>query len=143
MTASLDNVVIKLLAFREHSRLEIKRKLLAKGFMAEEIDKTIACLIENNIQSDDRFADHYVNMRKNRGFGPLRIEYELKEKGIEEPLIQKYLYSNKIDWHQLARNCRQKKFGFSIPENFTDQTKQKKYLQYKGFSFEDIKLIFK
>ena len=42
-----------LLANREHSRLELKRKLLAKDYALDEVDVLLAALIEDGLQSEE------------------------------------------------------------------------------------------
>ena len=49
-----------LLARREHSRLELERKLTSRDYEAEEINATIEQLVADNLQSDSRFSEAYV-----------------------------------------------------------------------------------
>jgi len=81
-------------------------------------------------------------MRANKGFGPLRIKFELKERGVTEDIIDIILDEDSPKWLEFATKIHCKKFGESIPTDFEEQNKQIKFLIYKGFSFEQIRRIF-
>ena len=76
-----------MLAQREHSQSELRQKLAAKNFDPKEIEATLEELKRRNLQSDQRFTEAYIRMRANRGFGPLRIKFELRERDIEDDTI--------------------------------------------------------
>ena len=57
-------------------------------YSREEIDAAIKQLKEEGLQSDQRFTEAYIRMRARRGFGPQRIELELRERGIEDEMIE-------------------------------------------------------
>ena len=126
-----------MLVRREHSKLELKQKLSIKGFDYELIDYTISKLIQENIQSDDRFTESFINMRFNQGKGPIKISVELKQRGIE------VVDFSGFDFFKLAKSIRQKKFGYELPCNFKEESKQKRFLQSRGFDFEHINNAFK
>ena len=129
---------LDLLANREHTKLELQRKLSVKGFAALEIDEVIEELAQQGLQSNQRFLESYVNMRANRGFGPVRIKQELHERGISKELIGRSNVFASIDWQNLVQKVRVKKFGHVVANNFQDKSKQMRYLTYKGFDFELI-----
>lgn len=51
-------------------------------------------LIEKKYLSDERFTEVYIRSRRIRGFGPVKIKAELKDKGVSNNLIQDYLLEN-------------------------------------------------
>ncbi|MBN2689768.1 MAG: regulatory protein RecX [Gammaproteobacteria bacterium] len=130
---------IDLLARREHSRLELERKLLAKDFNLQEVSVVLDDLIAQNLQSDERFAESYIHSRSNKGFGPLKIAEELKQRGVNQTIYQQFL--DEQDWHQLACQVRIKKFGKSLPSDFVLRAKQMNFLQYRGFAGEQIRAV--
>jgi regulatory protein len=79
------------LARREHGFLELVTKLKEKGFSELLSHETVLKLKEEDLQSDERYAEMIVNVRSARGYGPLRIAYELKIKGIETEIISESL----------------------------------------------------
>lgn len=131
-----------LLARREHSAHELMKKLQRRDFSADAINETLAYLREIDLQSDTRFAEAYFNKRVNDGYGPLRIEPELRERGIADHLIDVYVNASALDWLQLARKLKQKKYGVANPEEYSEKAKQMRFLQYRGFTVEHIQAVY-
>ncbi len=69
------NKSLDLLSRREHSRKEIKEKLLLRYENTEQINVVLEKLVSNNLINDSRFAEAYVLNRKRKGFGPKNINY--------------------------------------------------------------------
>jgi regulatory protein len=137
---------LNFLARREHSRLELERKLSAKEYDKNIIQEVLHKLKDKNLQSDERFAANYTKARADRGYGPVRIALELRERGVSDSIINEALnnYSELYElWNELAANVRRKKFGSSLPVKYSfDHKKQINFLYYKGFSQEQIASIF-
>jgi regulatory protein len=133
---------IAYLARREHSSSELRLKLVKVGFESTDIDDVLKKLSENNLQSDSRFAENYLRYRSNRGYGFQRIRQELKEKGVSTDIISEALEQAEIDWFTLAIEVRCKRFGENIPDDYKDRAKQQRFLQYRGFSHEQINESF-
>jgi len=139
---SLYNRAIYLLAQREHSAKELKRKLLKAEFPVDEIEQNLVRLAEAGLQSDKRFSEVYTYSRSAKGFGCRRIRQELKERGVSSTYIDEALTQAKIDWFSLATSVRCKRFGEHCPDDFRDRAKQQRFLQYRGFTHEQIKESF-
>ena len=75
---------MRLLTRREHSSQEIKQKLVYKGFDSALIENLIKELRQENLLSDERFAESYVRSRISRGYGPSRIRQELRQRGTND-----------------------------------------------------------
>jgi regulatory protein len=142
MLAKIRNYALKLLAQREHTKLELQRKLVVKGFAPDLITKVIQDLEQQGLQSDKRFVESYIAMRCKRGFGPIRINMELCERGVDQELIELFLLDSNSMWLELAKKVRCKKFGKVIPGDLPKQAKQMRYLYYKGFDADLIRKIF-
>ena len=127
---------IRLLSRREHSGKELRRKLLERGFDSLTIDNALVSLKDENLQSDDRFTECYIRSKWNKGIGPLRLRRELCEHDIDDEMIDSYL--PEYEWRQLAVEVRQKRFGLRLPDSFEERAKQMRFLQYRGFSSEQI-----
>ena len=92
-----------LLARREHSFFELKLKLLKKDFKEEQVVSELHQLIDDNLLSDARFTEAFISSRKEQGKGPLRIESELQERGIDEALIASHLMDvDDNEWSKIA-----------------------------------------
>lgn len=131
-----------LLARREHSAFELIQKLKLRGYSQIIINTVLNKLQQQKLQSDTRFAENYVHARVNKGYGPLRIQQELQQRGITSELINDALgvYNN---WQEYVEQVRQKRFGAKLPKDFSKRAKQIRFLQYRGFATEHITLIFK
>lgn len=123
-----------MLARREHSVFELTRKLQQRDFPPDVVDKVIAALLADRLLSNERYAESYVRMRSDKGYGPVRIRMEMQERGVEERLIEEYLDGAEVDWFGLAREVRERKFGEELPGAFEQRAKQMRFLQYRGFS---------
>ncbi|MCH9745985.1 MAG: recombination regulator RecX [Proteobacteria bacterium] len=128
---------MRMLVRREHSTLELTNKLTAKEFDQEDIDAVIASLIQQNYQSDERFAADFIQMRFNQGKGPIKISLDLKQRGIDRFDMSEY------DFYALAYKIRKQKFGQAVPSDFKEKAKQQRFLQSRGFSFEHISQSFR
>ena len=130
------SAALKMLMRREHSKLELFNKLQLKGYDEEIIDRAITQLAEQNYQSDERFAEAFILMRFNQGKGPVKIASELKLRGISSFNLSDF------DWFKSAKEIRKKKFGDLASSDFKEQAKQKRFLQSRGFSLDQINQSF-
>ncbi|HHO68381.1 MAG TPA: regulatory protein RecX, partial [Gammaproteobacteria bacterium] len=89
---------MRLLARREHSVLELRRKLEQRGWQGGPLDEVLDSLVDQNLLSDRRFAEVYTRTRIERGYGPLRIRAELRERGIDAALAEAALEAEAPDW---------------------------------------------
>lgn len=141
--ASVQFSAMNLLAMREHSAWELQQKLQKKFEDVELIRQVIADLIERNLQSDERFTEAFIKMRMRQGKGPIRIQYDLKEKGVAAGLIANALESSDSLWLDLANEVRVRRFGTKLPSDHRDKAKQMRFLQYRGFGSEHIQRVFR
>jgi len=130
---------IRLLSSREHSRLQLFRKLVDKGFDAEQVEVVLEHLAQQKLQSDERFTEDFIHSRVLRGQGPIRIQLELHERGASDELIEQYLDPSDPDWHSRVDEVRRKRFGTAMPEDYQTRAKQARFLQYRGFTSEQIR----
>jgi regulatory protein len=132
-------LALDLLARREHSRQELKRKLRARDFPPDTIEATLAELTTSGALAEVRFTESFVRSRAARGKGPVRIRMELEERGIAADDSKPALTSEEQDWHALARAVRAKRFGATVPTDYKERARQARFLQYRGFDAAQIK----
>ena len=130
------SAALKMLMRREHSKLELFQKLQVKGFDVDIINDSISKLVQQNYQSDKRFAEDFILMRFNQGKGPVKIISELKMKGINTFDLSAF------DWFKLAKEIKQKKFGNQSLLDYKEIAKQKRFLQSRGFNLDQINQAF-
>jgi regulatory protein len=130
---------VAMLARREHSAGELKRKLATKGFDARQIDSALGELRRRGLQSDARFAESYVRGRAARGYGAARIELELRMRGIDDEIAGDALREIRAAALNRAAQVRRKKFGEELPTTTAGRAKQTRFLLQRGFSHEQIR----
>ena len=127
-----------LLARREHSRHELCKKLVAKGFDSDEVAQVVTELASEGLQDDTRFTEAYVRYRADAGFGPHRILMELQERGVAEILVDRFLWNRAMDWQTFLRSVWQKKFGERASFGTKEYTAQLRFLMQRGFEPDKI-----
>ena len=132
---------LSLLARREHSTMELSRKLAARGIEETLIPPVIDRLHRDNLLSDARFAEDFVRQRMANGYGPLRIRQELHQRGIDEDTIMQNLPREEEDWIDSVATVRHKRFGTSTPKDQRDRARQIRFLMYRGFTSEHIRKV--
>ncbi len=132
-----------LLSRREHSFGELIRKLATGDNSREDVLAIVEQLRDEGLQSDDRFAEAYVHSRIQRGYGPVCIRQELRERNISDDLISVHVQVNDDFWDEQVRQVREKKYGMTLPKSYTDKMKQSQFLQYRGYTSEQIRRIFR
>lgn len=134
---------VRLLARREHAVEELRRKLRSKGHADEAIDPVLTRLTAKRLVSDDRFVTSFVHHHAQRGQGPIRIRVELRQQGIADEVIDDALENANTDWGLQAQCVRQRKFGPALPDSMAERAKQARFLQYRGFSSDQIRAALK
>lgn len=132
---------MRLLAAREHSQHELRRKLGQKGHEAAFIEKAIDQLASQDLQSDERFVESFINSYRARGKGPTRIRMALQQHQLADELLEGHLDERDVIWNEFALQVKLKKFGHARPEDFQQKMKQAKFLEYRGFTHEQISMV--
>ena len=140
---TVEAAAVRLLARREHSIEELRRKLLSKGYPPDTIEPVVQKLAGKRLVSDERFTSSFVHHHAKRGQGPVRIRAELRQQGIPDSQLEEALRSADIDWVQLAREVRRRKFGATAPRSLGERAKQARFLQYRGFDAEQLRAAFR
>lgn len=131
------------MARREHSKVELCRKLQQRTeHPLALIEQVIDELAELGLQSDSRFVEVYIRSRAARGFGPQRIQQELSDRGIDGTVINDYLAHQEIGWQELIQKVWQKRFKGQKPTDWKMRSLQMRFLQYRGFTAEQIDSLF-
>jgi len=127
-----------LLARREHSRVELTRKLRKRGALPELIDSALQRLAEDGLLSEARYLESYVSSRARAGYGPQRIREELGQRGLQRDDIEQAMQRSDIDWSENLRDVWQRKFRGQLPTDARERAQQGRFLAYRGYSLEMI-----
>jgi regulatory protein len=133
------NTAIGLLARREHAESEIRRKLRDRGYDADLTLEVVDELTRQRLLSDERFAEAFIRSRAERGQGPVRLRAELRQLHVPTELIERHLTALDVDWSELAGGVRRRKFGDREPIGLSERAKQVRFLQYRGFTADQIR----
>ena len=146
---SLKGRALQLLAQREHSVAELRRKLLrharddaddADGAdAAARIDEVIAWLLAHKHLSEERFVESRVHVRAAR-YGNLRIRQELAQHGLA--LGADAAQALRDSELERALQVWQRKYG-TPPADATERARQSRFLAQRGFSPEVIARVMR
>ncbi|WP_231471460.1 regulatory protein RecX [Thioalkalivibrio sp. HK1] len=139
--ADIRRRALNLLARREHARAELERKLAAKGSPLDAIREVLDRIQSQGLLSEERFAERYAASRKERGYGPLRILDELRERGIGDDLAEGTVDLRAKDWFDLAATAHRRHFGEERPDNYPDWARRARFLERRGFIKDHIRAV--
>jgi regulatory protein len=125
---------MNLLARREHSLGELRQKLQRRFDDAAMLETELQKLVEENLQSDYRFAESFARQRAARGHGPARVRQEMREKNLSDIAIASAFESAELDWWALAEAAFRKKFGEPGRVELKEKARRIRFMQYRGFS---------
>ena len=138
--AEAREAALRLLARREHSAVELKTKLLNKGWPEDHVDQVIPSLAEAGLQSDQRFAEAFARQRAGRFYGPRRIQAEMAQRGIDSALIHEAIESLEIDFAELAADFYRRKYGRDKHEpDFRERAKRSQAMYRRGFESDHLR----
>ena len=130
---------LALLAGRDFAREELAQRLARRGYQPALVETVVAGLVAERLLCESRFTAQFIGQHAGRGQGPLRIRMELRERGVADTDIDEALDTADQDWVAVAREARRKRFGAAGPADFRERARQGRFLQYRGFSSEQIR----
>ncbi len=134
---SLKGRALRLLSTREHSRVELERKLSPFEEVPGELAKALDELNLKGFISDQRVIESVVHRRAAK-LGVSRIKQELQSKGLDHEAVGEALAGLKDTEVARAREVWQRKFGEPALDA-KESAKQMRFLASRGFSGEAIR----
>ena len=138
---SLRERALGLLSRREHSRLELKRKLAPHAEDEAELETLLDDFEKRGWLSEQRFVEQVVHAHGGR-YGSRYIVHELRQKGVAEALIEQALPRLRESELETARAVWTRKFGRQ-PEDAKERARQIRFLQSRGFGLEIIGILLR
>ena len=139
-TSRMRDTALRLLGRREYSIVEMRRKLVARGFGAPQVDGVLGGLTDERLLSDERFAESFTRMRIERGQGPIRIRAELRERGVPDAVIDGVTTHTGDFWITCARRVLSRRFGrgavglaAGAPISREEWQRRARFLAQRGF----------
>ena len=142
IAAEIKESCLRLLALREHSQKELLNKLLAKGWVKDDILAVIDELALQGWQSDTRYAESYARHRIHKGYGPIWIAYELRKNGVDAVNLEDIVRQTAGSWMDLLEQVYSKKYGHDSVIDRNEWAKRSRFLVQRGFSGTMISALF-
>ena len=138
---SLKGRALRYLSMREHSRLELGRKLARHAEEGDDVNALLDFLEKNKWLSQERFSESLIHRRSAR-FGNSRIVAELQSHGVTGEALQDLKAG--LNDSETARACDiwQRKFG-AVAADPAGRNKQVRFLMQRGFSQKAIRAAIK
>lgn len=136
---SLKARAIDFLSRREHSRLELQRKLQRHSDDLEAINQLLDELQAQNWLCDERFTQSLINRRAHK-FGSRRLLQELRQQGVDAQHIDLALEQLQDSEFERALEVWERKFG-TAPTDQKSYAKQHRFMASRGFSPDLLRKI--
>lgn len=136
---SLKGRALRLLSMREHSRLELERKLSSHETREGELAEALDALTARGFISDERVADSLLHRRAAK-LGASRIKAELQAKGLDDAVVREAVESLRATELERAREVWRRKFD-QPPADAAERAKQMRFLAARGFSGETVRRV--
>ena len=138
---SLKGRALRLLSGREHSRLELERKLIRFEEEPGTLSRALDDLQAKGFISETRVIESVIHRRSSK-LGLMRIRQELQCKGLDPEAVAQALCSLKASERERAQEVWRKKFG-TVAADATDAAKQMRFLASRGFCGDVIRQVVK
>ena len=136
---SLKGRALRLLSQREHSRLELERKLKPFEETPGELAEALDFLQAKDFINEQRVLESVVN-RCSVKLGAFRVRQELQAKGLPIEAIAQAVHDLRSTELERAREVWRKKFG-AAPQDPAARAKQVRFLVSRGFAPEVVKRV--
>ncbi|MFK7900791.1 MAG: regulatory protein RecX [Cyclobacteriaceae bacterium] len=131
-------------SYQERCTSEVKKKLVSFELPSEKEEAIIEWLKEERYLDDQRYAVEYANGKfRLKGWGKVKIKFELKKKAINTTLINKALETITDDDYlsRLEGIVEKKELQLSKYSGLVKKQKLITYLQGRGYEWEFIQKV--
>lgn len=104
----------------------------------DDVEHVLRRLTDNRYLNDTQLISYLFDKQIKQFHDPRRIKQELRQKEFPPALIEQRIEQNDVDWYQLAKKDRVRKFDDALPTDPKEKNKQIRYLQYKGYAIDTI-----
>jgi regulatory protein len=136
---SLKGRALGLLSRRDHSRLELEKKLLPHAETGEQLSELLDELVRLKFLSDDRFIESVLH-RRSANRGTLMLRHELSGHGLDQDKVKAALETSKLTEFDRALALWERRFG-QPAEDLAGKAKQMRFLASRGFSGDVVRRV--
>ena len=131
---------VRLLARREHSAEELAAKLIRRGWPEALVWEVVGALADAGLQSDRRFAEAFARQRAERFYGPMRIDAELRQRGIDRALIEEAVDALDVDFTESAERFYRRRYADdSETLTYPERARRAQAMARRGFGPEHFR----
>ena len=132
---------LQLLARRERTRDELKRRLAPHAEDQAEVERLLDEFAQHGWLSEERAIEQMVHARRGK-FGSRRIRQDLVAKGIDAERVAVAMAGLRASEDEALRAVWRRKFG-RAPRGASERARQVRFLQGRGFALEAILRMLK
>ena len=136
---SLKGRALRLLGNREHSRVELERKLAEHEQEPGQLRRVLDDLQAKGFIDEQRVVASVLHRRAPR-LGAMRIRQELQGKGLAPALVAEAVAQLGASEVQRAREVWQRRFGHP-PADAKERARQARFLAARGFGGDVIRRV--
>lgn len=130
---------LRMLARREYSNQELHTRLTQLGHAEAEVAAALARLETAHYQDDQRFAEMLLRSRIAQGYGPLRLQAELKSHGFADARIRELLDAAEVDWDASAVAQLRRRYGAGGAGDRAARVRRAQFLLRRGFAAATVR----
>ena len=134
--------IMQFCAYQERCHAEVRTKLYNYGLYTEQVEDLLSRLIAENYLNEERYAIAFAGGKfRIKGWGRIKIRYELKKHQVSEYCIKKALLVIDEDEYidKLKKYIFEKKTSLEKEKNeYIRKKKIMSYLQQKGYELSLI-----
>lgn len=138
---SLKGRALKYLAAREHSRVELRRKLAPHAESPEVIERLLDELEAARLLSAERFAESMVHRRGAR-YGAARVQAELAQHQLPPDVAREVVQSLRDTEFDRAWALWVRRYG-APPVDAAERARQSRFLAARGFAGDVIRRVLR
>jgi regulatory protein len=130
---------VALLARREHSRQELRRKLEPYAAIRQELEALLDDLQAQGWMSEERLADQLVRAAAGR-YGTRKVLQQLVDRGVSAEVATQACVRARAGELESARLVWRKRFG-KLAVDLRERARQTRFLHQRGFDPEVIRQV--
>lgn len=134
----LRNRALYWLSKRDYSIKDFRVKLDKVCELTDLKEELVEDFIQKDWLNEQRYMTSFVRSKISAGLGQRRIVMELQQHGIKTSEAELYLEQMEVDWFEQAQATYSRKYGEKPITDYKDKSKRYRFMQYRGFSSEQI-----
>lgn len=131
------DLAARMLSYRAMTASMLRERLLDKGCMDEAVDYAVEYLRVHRFLDDQKYAESMVCSYMRRGYGTMRIQQELKRRGLTRQQADAAMEMYEPNWEQIYA-LLDKRLGGDLSDRKA-VSKAVAALQRRGFLWDEIR----